>query len=114
MTAPDYLFYWFFSTRDKNPDAPLIIWTNGGPGCTAMEGATTENGPLFLLDIKEACSGGKINHNESNDVETTVLKANVTTLVNFLPTRMHGTTMPTCSTSINLATSGIRLAMASR
>lgn len=28
-TAPDYLFYWFFSTRDKNPNAPLIIWTNG-------------------------------------------------------------------------------------
>ena len=28
-SAPDYLFYWFFSTKDKNPDAPLIIWTNG-------------------------------------------------------------------------------------
>ena len=28
-SSPDYLFYWFFSTKDKNPDAPLIIWTNG-------------------------------------------------------------------------------------
>jgi carboxypeptidase C (cathepsin A) len=28
-TAPDYLFYWFFSTKDGNDDAPLIIWTNG-------------------------------------------------------------------------------------
>ncbi len=28
-TAPDYLFYWFFSSRDGNPNAPLIIWTNG-------------------------------------------------------------------------------------
>jgi carboxypeptidase C (cathepsin A) len=61
-TAPDYLFYWFFSTRDQNPNAPLIVWTNGGPGCTAMEGATTENGPLFLLDIKEACSGSKCDY----------------------------------------------------
>ena len=25
-TAPDYLFYWFHSAKDKNPDAPLIIW----------------------------------------------------------------------------------------
>jgi cathepsin A (carboxypeptidase C) len=56
-SAPDYLFYWLFSSRDANPNAPLIIWTNGGPGCTSMEGATTENGPLFLLDIKEACNG---------------------------------------------------------
>jgi hypothetical protein len=28
-SAPDYLFYWYFSSQDKNPDAPLIIWTNG-------------------------------------------------------------------------------------
>ena len=28
-SAPDYLFYWFFGTRDKNVNAPLIIWTNG-------------------------------------------------------------------------------------
>ena len=27
--SPDYLFYWFFSTQDKNASAPLIIWTNG-------------------------------------------------------------------------------------
>jgi carboxypeptidase C (cathepsin A) len=27
--APDYLFYWFFSSQDGNPNAPLIIWTNG-------------------------------------------------------------------------------------
>lgn len=55
-SAPDYLFYWFHSTKDSNPNAPLVIWTNGGPGCTSMEGATTENGPLSLFDIKESCS----------------------------------------------------------
>lgn len=27
--SPDYLFYWFFSTQDNNPNAPLVIWTNG-------------------------------------------------------------------------------------
>lgn len=54
--APDYLFYWFFSSRDGNKDAPLIIWTNGGPGCSSMEAVTTENGPMVLLDIKESCT----------------------------------------------------------
>jgi carboxypeptidase C (cathepsin A) len=29
VTEVDYLFYWFFSTQDKNPNAPLILWTNG-------------------------------------------------------------------------------------
>lgn len=28
-SAPDYYFYWFFGTQDKNENAPLIIWTNG-------------------------------------------------------------------------------------
>lgn len=35
----------------------LYIHISGGPGCTSMEGATTENGPLSLFDIKESCQG---------------------------------------------------------
>jgi cathepsin A (carboxypeptidase C) len=62
-SAPDYLFYWLFETQDGNPDAPLVIWTNGGPGCTAMEGATTEHGPLVLFDMKESCSGPTCDYN---------------------------------------------------
>mmetsp|Transcript_37263 Transcript_37263/g.48193 ORF Transcript_37263/g.48193 Transcript_37263/m.48193 type:complete len:471 (+) Transcript_37263:18-1430(+) len=60
ITEQDWLFYWFFeadstSVNYDNPDdIPLIIWTNGGPGCSAMEGATTENGPLVLYRIKES------------------------------------------------------------
>jgi carboxypeptidase C (cathepsin A) len=29
VTTEDWLFYWFFPSADGNPDAPLIIWTNG-------------------------------------------------------------------------------------
>ena len=60
-SAPDYLFYWFFGAQNNPSTAPLIIWTNGGPGCTSMEGATTENGPLSLVDIKESCSNAGAN-----------------------------------------------------
>ncbi len=57
VTKNDFLFYWHFTSADgKGDTAPLIIWTNGGPGCSSMEGATTENGPLSLFDIKESCT----------------------------------------------------------
>lgn len=55
VTEEDWLFYWFFEASEAAPaDAPLIIWTNGGPGCSAMEAATTEHGPWVLKDIKES------------------------------------------------------------
>jgi len=59
VTSNDFLFYWLTTAVDKNPKAPLVIWTNGGPGCSAMEAATTENGPLSLFQIKESCSENK-------------------------------------------------------
>ena len=57
-TAPDYLFYWFFGAQNGDESAPLVVWTNGGPGCSSMEGASTENTPITLFDMKEACSSG--------------------------------------------------------
>ena len=61
ITKDDWLFYWFFEMDNTGPspyespeEVPLIIWTNGGPGCSAMEGATTESGPLVLYRIKES------------------------------------------------------------
>ena len=60
VTKEDWLYYLFFETADHNKDAPLVIWTNGGPGCSSMEGATTEHGPLKLFDIKENCDRSNV------------------------------------------------------
>ena len=38
------LFYWYFKHQD--PNAPLVLWLNGGPGATSMFGLFLENGPL--------------------------------------------------------------------
>lgn len=37
------------SKRDPKTD-PVIIWFNGGPGCTSMLGFSQENGPYALND----------------------------------------------------------------
>ena len=38
------LFYWFFKHSD--PEVPLLLWLNGGPGASSMFGLFGENGPL--------------------------------------------------------------------
>lgn len=51
----DFLFYWHFGPKEEDPQKPnpVIFWTNGGPGCSAMEGAINELGPLSLFKAKD-------------------------------------------------------------
>lgn len=38
-------FYWYFHSRDGNPNAPVILWLTGGPGCSSGVALFHENGP---------------------------------------------------------------------
>ena len=42
------IHYLFFEAQENAKDAPVLIWFNGGPGCSSMLGFMQENGPFRI------------------------------------------------------------------
>ncbi|XP_036605975.1 lysosomal protective protein-like [Trichosurus vulpecula] len=42
--------YWFVESQGKPESNPLVLWLNGGPGCSSMEDLLAENGPYRIND----------------------------------------------------------------
>ncbi|XP_056405987.1 lysosomal protective protein-like [Hyla sarda] len=43
-----YLHYWFVECQEDPKSCPLVLWLNGGPGCSSLAGLLTEHGPFLI------------------------------------------------------------------
>ena len=41
------LYFWFWPSDNSEADDEILIWLNGGPGCSSLEGFLQENGPFI-------------------------------------------------------------------
>lgn len=68
ISETKHLFFWFFESRSKPAEDPLVLWLNGGPGCSSTTGLLFELGPCQIAKNKD----GQVNvtHNPYSWTDT--------------------------------------------
>merc|ERR1719295_1540581 len=48
-----HLHYWFVESQNDPSKDPVLLWLNGGPGCSSMDGLFYEHGPFHIYNTDE-------------------------------------------------------------
>jgi hypothetical protein len=45
-----HVYYWLVESQNDPANDPVVLWTNGGPGCSGLVGFGTEHGPFYISE----------------------------------------------------------------
>lgn len=75
-TAGKALFYWLIESPTAGRSKPLVLWLNGGPGCSSVAyGASEEVGPFRVLPDGETLTLTPYAWNKGNAKKPLQLKS---------------------------------------
>lgn len=63
-----YLHYWFVESQTQPDTSPLLLWLNGGPGCSSLAGLFGELGPFEVNDDGETLKLRQFSWNKAANV----------------------------------------------
>lgn len=71
-----HLHYWLVEADNSPADAPVVLWLNGGPGCSSLDGFFYEHGP-FEVDPNDYSRLVERDHRWNKDVNMLYIESPV-------------------------------------
>ncbi|KAF8323716.1 serine carboxypeptidase [Clavulina sp. PMI_390] len=63
-----HIFFYYFESRNDPTTDPVVMWFNGGPGCSSSTGIFMENGPCRINEHGNATSHHKYGWNDRANI----------------------------------------------